>query len=64
VACSKEKGGTVDSQLAFHNKVNNFAYLVSQLQYALYMFMSHAQNGQNRHAANPLKMCQILNILE
>jgi len=55
--------GTVDSQLAFHHKVTNFAYMVSQL-YALYMLTSHTQNGQNRHTINHLKMCQILNILE
>lgn len=40
--------GNVDSQLAFHHKVTNFAYMVSQL-YALYMFTSHTQNGQNTH---------------
>lgn len=56
-------GGAVDSQLAFHHKVNNSAYLVSQL-HALYIFMSHTQNGQNRYTINNLKMCKILNILE
>ena len=56
-------GGAVDSQLAFHHRVNNFAYLVSQL-YALYMFTSHTQNGQNRHTIDHLKRCQILNTVE
>lgn len=43
-------GGTVDSQPVFHHKVNYFAYLVSQLKYALYIIhVSYTERSKQTH---------------